>query len=109
MSEGLKAENDLLRYWLLRAYHAHYRQGWEEGESTIETFDDIVSVLANLGIDPNTSNAARAILAKQPWFNPAPSGAIPAPAARPRDMAGHPAYGAAQATATTPTKGDSNG
>jgi hypothetical protein len=61
-------ERETLIYWLLRAYQSGLREGWEEGPSTDETVDGILSVLANRGYDPNLSDAAKALLKKPPKF-----------------------------------------
>ncbi len=39
-----------LLYWLLRAYTARCRQGWEEGPTFDEVFQNINHVLANHGV-----------------------------------------------------------
>lgn len=41
-------------YWLLRAYDAGHRHGWEEGPSNTETMDGLHAFLCNVGYDPNT-------------------------------------------------------
>lgn len=58
----------MLIYWLLRAYQSGHREGWEEGPSTDETMDGILNVLANLGYDPNLSEAAKKLLQEKPRF-----------------------------------------
>lgn len=50
--ENIERERDELLYWLLRAYLAIHREGWEEGLSEAETFDRILDVLSNYGADP---------------------------------------------------------
>jgi len=61
----------LLRYWLLRAYKARLREGWEEGPTEAETFDRILDVLCNIGLDPTTiRGAADAVLAGPEWYAP---------------------------------------
>lgn len=57
-------ERETLIYWLLRAYHSGHREGWEEGPSTNETMDGLLSVLANRGYDPNEDEAAEELLKK---------------------------------------------
>lgn len=58
----------LLIYWLLRAYQSSHREGWEEGPSDAETMDGVLNVLANLGFDPNLSDAAKELLAEPPRY-----------------------------------------
>lgn len=64
----LEARNDMLIYWLLRAYQSGHREGWEEGPSTDETMSGILNVLANLDIDPNLSPKAAEILKRKPVY-----------------------------------------
>ena len=61
-------ERETLIYWLLRAYHSGHREGWEEGPSTDETMDGLLSVLANRGYDPNEDEAAEELLMKPPRY-----------------------------------------
>lgn len=61
----------LLRYWLLRAYKGRLRQGWEEGPTEAETFDGVLSVLCNIGLDPfDKRSGAEAVLAGPEWYAP---------------------------------------
>ena len=39
-------------YWLLRLFMAINREGWEEGETESKVRDNVLSFLANLGVDP---------------------------------------------------------
>jgi hypothetical protein len=43
-------DNEKLLYWLLRAYIATRRQGWEQGPTHDEVFADINRVLADFGV-----------------------------------------------------------
>lgn len=58
----------VLFYWLLRAYQAHHREGWEPGPSAEETFDDLVSFLFNQGMDPNLHDEAKKLVEEQTLF-----------------------------------------
>jgi len=61
-------ERQTLIYWLLRAYHSGHREGWEDGPSTDETMDGILSVLSNRGYDPNLDGRAEELLKQPPKF-----------------------------------------
>src|SRR5690349_6534361 len=64
----LEAERQTLIYWLLRAYQSGHREGWEDGPSSDETMDGLLSVLANRGYDPTLSDAAKELLKQPPKF-----------------------------------------
>lgn len=51
-----------LAHWLIRAYHAMGRQGWEEGPSSEEIRTGLHNVLCNLDLDPHSSKEARAVV-----------------------------------------------
>jgi len=40
-------------YWLLKAYDAGHRKGWEPGPTVQETMDNLHAFLCNAGFDPN--------------------------------------------------------
>jgi len=61
-------EREVLIYWLLRAYQSGHREGWEDGPSTDETMDGLLSVLANRGYDPNLSEAAKELIKQPPRY-----------------------------------------
>lgn len=67
-TKGRMTEREMLIYWLLRAYDSGHRKGWEEGPSVAETMDGLLSVLANLGYDPNLSVKAEELLKRQPVY-----------------------------------------
>ena len=48
----VKAERDLLLYWLLRAHRSGHREGWQDGPSVAETMEGIHDLLCNMGYDP---------------------------------------------------------
>ena len=47
----------VLTYWLLRAYVANGREGFEDGPSADETFSAILDVLANAELEPDSDEA----------------------------------------------------
>lgn len=56
-------ENDAVAiFWLLCAYQAGHREGWEEGPSSAETLDGVFSYLCRKGFDPNESSTPRDLL-----------------------------------------------
>jgi hypothetical protein len=61
-------ERELLIYWLLRAYQSGHREGWEDGPSSAETMSGILNVLANIGYDPNLSDAAKDLVGRSPRY-----------------------------------------
>jgi len=61
-------EREMLIYWLLRCYQSAHREGWEDGPSTDETMDGLCSVLANIGYDPNLSEAAKELVQRKPVY-----------------------------------------
>lgn len=63
-----KAEREMLIYWLLQAYETLCRSGYEEGRTDDEMRHDLISVLANLGYEPNESKAAEELKARQPAY-----------------------------------------
>lgn len=68
--EGV-GRGDLLLYWLLRAYRARQREGWESGPTESETFSDILAVLCNIGADPTLDGStADYVLSQPPVFAP---------------------------------------
>ncbi len=81
--ERLAIQRELLIYWLLKSYRAMSRSGWEEGQTIEECRDDLLSVLANLGLDPNECAAAKAVVdrerayytsqARRRWMTPEPT------------------------------------
>lgn len=65
---GAVVEREMLIYWLLQAYHAFGREGWEGGRSDEETRRDLLHVLANLGYEPNESEAAKELASRKPAY-----------------------------------------
>ena len=52
----------VLTYWLLRAYVANGREGFEDGPSAGETFSSILDVLANAGMEPDYDQGSKAFV-----------------------------------------------
>lgn len=51
----IETEKELFLYWLIQAYHALGREGYEEGMTLTELRNNLLDVLANAECDPNLS------------------------------------------------------
>ena len=58
----IETEREMFIYWLLKAYEAINRKEYEEGKTFSEISDDLVSVLFNVGYDPNIHPTAKTLL-----------------------------------------------
>lgn len=62
-------EREMLIYWLLKSYDALKREGWEAGKSPDAIASNLLDVLANLDYDPNESDEAKELVAREPVFS----------------------------------------
>ncbi|HYE72620.1 MAG TPA: hypothetical protein VEF04_04780 [Blastocatellia bacterium] len=62
-------EKERALFWLIAAYRACHRQGWEEGMTEDELWHNVICFLANRDLDPNVPKDAanvKELLAKFP-------------------------------------------